>query len=275
MKEPSIGIIGGGVVGGAVKNFFRDAKVYDKYKESDRIAEVAKARFIFICVPTPFNGGLDLSMVDDAVVNAVSHLADPGNQLVVIKSTVWPGTTQKYQDKYPQANFAFNPEFLRDKYAKEDFLKNDRQIVGYTAKTKDSPLVRELLEILPQATYQKLVPAEVAEMVKYASNTYLAMHVIFANQIYDLCQGLGVDYEEVREAIKSDKRIGQSHWEILHTEASLQSTKSEVYRGYGGKCFPKEMDTLIVEGQKLGVDVGLFESAQKINLKLNRGKYDQ
>src|SRR3989344_6689708 len=182
----TVGIIGGGMVGGAVKNFFESAKVYDKYKKFDTIVEVGRAKFIFICVPTPTNDdGIDLSMVDEAVANAVSHLVDSENQLIVIKSTVLPGTTQAFQDKYPGINFAFNPEFLRDKYAAEDFVKNDRQIVGYTSKTKSSLLISELSDILPKAAYRKTVRSEVAEMIKYAGNTFLALKVIFANQIYD------------------------------------------------------------------------------------------
>lgn len=270
-----IGIIGGGIVGGAVKSFFPDAKVYDKYKPIDAIGEVGLAHFIFICVPTPYNNGLDLSMVDDAVANAVSHLSDPESQLIVIKSTALPGTTESYQAKYPNANFAFNPEFLRDKTAKEDFINNDRQIVGYTKKTKDSPLVKELLEILPRAPFAKIMPATDAEMIKYAGNTFLALQVIFANQIFDICQGGGISYELVKETIKADKRIGKSHWEIFHTESSLASNVSDAYRGYGGKCFPKDINSLIHQGRSLGVDVSLFETGREINLELNGGRYDK
>lgn len=275
-EKATVGIIGGGVVGGAVKNFFKDAKVYDKYKPLDPITEVAKQRFIFICVPTPTNEqGIDLSIMDEAIANTVSNLANPANQLIVIKSTAWAGTTQAYQDKYPQVNFAFNPEFLRDKTAKEDFINNDRQIVGYTKKTKDSPLVKELLDILPKAPYQKIVPAEDAELIKYAGNTYLALQVIFANQIYDICQAAGVNYNDVKEALRSDKRIGKSHWEIFHTESSLKSTVDEVYRGYGGKCFPKDMEVLIREVKKLGIDGSLFALGRSVNMDLNGGKYAQ
>lgn len=273
--NPTIGIIGGGVVGSAVKNFFPTARVYDKYKNLDTIEEVGKCRFIFICVPTPYEHGLDLSMVDDAVANAVQHLTDSVNQLIIIKSTSWAGTTQAYQDKYLAANFAFNPEFLRDKTANEDFIHNDRQIVGYTTKTKDSPLVKELLSILPQAPYQKLMPSGAAELTKYAGNTFLALQVIFANQLYDICEAAGINYNEVKEAVKSDHRIGPSHWEIFHTESSLQSTVGEVYRGYGGKCFPKDMDVFIHEAKKLGVDLVLFETGRAVNLELNGGKYDR
>lgn len=274
-SEPTIGIIGAGVVGGAVKNFFKNARVHDKYKPSDHIAEVAKQRFIFICVPTPFRGGLDLSIVDEAVENAVSHLADPARQLIVIKSTALPGTTQAYQDKYRGANFAFNPEFLRDKTANEDFINNDRQIVGYTSKTKDSPLVQELLSVLPQAAYAKIMPAVDAELIKYAGNTFLALQVIFANQIYDICRAAEVDYESVKEAMVSDQRVGPTHWDIFHTESSLPSTLAQAYRGYGGKCFPKDINSLVVAGRGLGLDMSLFETAREVNLELNGGRYDQ
>src|SRR3989344_3069925 len=269
MKEQSIGIVGGGIVGGAIKNFFKDARVYDKYKNLDSIEQAAGARFVFICVPTPYENGLDLSMMDDAVGNTVAPLADPANQLVVIKSTVLPGTTEHYQHKYPQANFAFSPEFLRDKTANEDFISNDRQIVGYTAKTKDSPLAGELLSLLPPAPYKKLMPASAAEMIKYSGNNFLALQVIFANQIYDICQAAGINYDEVKKAIKSDKRVGNSHWEIFHTESSIPSTVDEVYRGYGGKCFPKDLEAFITEAKKLGVDISLFETGRSVNLELN------
>lgn len=274
MIEYLVGIIGGGVVGGAVKNFFKDVKVYDKYKPSDSIEEASSSRFIFVCVPTPYNGGFDLTILDEAVENVASHLPDPENQLIVIKSTALPGTTERYQQKYPQANFSFNPEFLRDQTATEDFIKNDRQIVGFTSKTKDHPLISELLRILPRAPYQKIVPATVAEMIKYASNTFLALRVIFTNQIYDICQALDIDYEAVKEAVTADKRVGASHFEIWHTESSLERNRGQTYRGYGGKCFPKDINSLIAEGKQLGVDMSLFEAAHEVNLLLNQGKYD-
>lgn len=266
------------MVGSAVKNFFTGAKVYDKFKPLDSIIEVGNARFIFLCVPTPAQGqGLDLSIIDEAVANTVAHLQAPANQLIVIKSTVIPGTTSDYQKRYPQTNFAFSPEFLRDRTAAADFQDSftDRQIIGYTERTKNHPLVAKLMEILPPAQYQKIVPAEAAEMIKYAGNTFLAMEVIFANQIYDICQALGIDYEEVKQAIVADKRIGKSHWEIQHTESSLHSTRTAEYRGYGGKCFPKDMNSLIIWGRGLGVDMSLFETAREINQKLNGGRYDQ
>ncbi len=271
----TIGVVGGGVVGGAVKSFFQLAKVYDKYKPMDSLEEVAQARFIFICVPTPYNDGLDLSIVDEAIAEVVKRMTNPADQLLVLKSTAWPGTTQKYQDQYPQIKFVFNPEFLRDKTANEDFVKNDKQIVGFTSLTKSDPLITELMNILPPAPYKAIVSSETAEMIKYTGNNYLALKVIFANQIYDICEALGGDYERVQKAVVSDKRIGPSHWDIFHTESSLHSTKKESYRGYGGKCFPKDLNSLVKEGNKLGVDVSLFEAARLVNLALNGGRYDQ
>lgn len=275
MTENTIGVIGGGIVGGAVKNFFKDAYVYDKYKPMDSIEDVARARFIFICVPTPYENGLDLSIMDEAIGNVVSRASDAAEQLIVIKSTALPGTTENYQKKYPQANFAFNPEFLRDKSANEDFIKTDRQIVGYTSKTKGHPLVSELLSILPRAPYEKLMSSGEAEMIKYAANTFLALQVIFANQLYDFCQAAEVNYDDVKAGVKADKRVGMSHWDIFHTEQSTEATKSEIYRGYGGKCFPKDINSLIKQGHDLGIDVSIFEAGRDVNLALNGGKYDR
>lgn len=275
IKQNSIGIMGAGMVGGAVKSFFSSAVIYSPSKQLDSIAKVAESQFVFICVPTPYREGLDLSMMDDAIENVVKHLIDKDNQLIVIKSTAWPGVTQKYQDKYPEVNFAFNPEFLRDRTASEDFAHPDQQIIGFTTKTKDHPLVKSLMEILPQSPYQSFMPSETAELVKYGDNSFLALRVIFANQIYDVCQVLGIDYDEVKEAVKADKRIGTSHWEIMHTEESLKQNKSKPYRGYGGKCYPKDVSTLIFEGNKLGIDVSLFERAREVNFKLNGGEFDE
>ena len=131
------------------------------------------------------------------------------------------------------------------------------------------------MSILPRAPYERIVSSQEAEMIKYAGNTFLALRVIFANQIFDICKGAGISYEAVKEAIKSDKRIGKTHWEIFHTESSLDKNRGEAYRGYGGKCFPKDVNSMIHEGRRLGVDMSLLEVAREVNLELNGGQYDK
>ncbi|TSA45685.1 UDP-glucose/GDP-mannose dehydrogenase family protein, partial [bacterium] len=209
----------------------------------------------FIAVPTPFNeknGGYDDSAVKDALSKVKS------GKIAVIKSTVLPGSTEKFQRIYPGKTILFNPEFLRAKTANRDFMKPDRQVVGFVnrAGKKAAPKV---LKVLPKAPFSAIVKSKEAEMIKYFSNSYLATRVVFANQIYDLCRKLGnVDYDVVRKCLIRDKRIGDSHFEIFH----------EGYRGYGGGCFPKDVRALLQLAKKMKVDMGLLKTAEKINNRL-------
>lgn len=253
MSSPKIGIIGVGVVGGAVYHHFPDAIPYSPHKYAHNKEKIKEADIFFICAPTPYNieaGGFDLSAVDDGL-----KLIE-GEKVVVIKSTVWPGTTEKYQKLYPQHKFLFNPEFLRAVSAVEDFQNPDRQFVGYTESSKD--IAEDILNLLPKAPFSRIIPTTEAEMIKYFGNTFLATKVVFANQMYDICQALALDYDLVRECVAGDARIGPSHLEVMH----------EGYRGYAGMCFPKDMRAFIQFGEKLGVDLQLLRKAEEINNRL-------
>jgi len=293
-KKTNIGIIGLGYVGGAVRHWFElkenrgkfDIYFYDKYKNIGSVQEVNKADIIFIAVPTPFYDktsactelhsdppennkergeprgerkralrGYD----DSAVYDAVSNIKD--GKVVVIKSSVLPGTTDKLQKESPNKTFLFNPEFLTTKNATNDFLKPDRQIIGYT--NEESRAVAEtIVNILPKALFTKIIKAREAEMVKFFGNTFLSMRVVFTNQMYDFCQRLGIDYESVIECAGRDTRIGYSHFDIFN----------EGYRGYGGMCFPKDVKALIQFADKLGIDLELLKKMDEINEKLRKLK---
>lgn len=253
-KRYTIGVIGGGVVGQAVAGFFPGAKIYDKFKAFDAREEVLGQDIIFVCVPTPYKEGFDRSALDD-VFATLSELED---KIVVIKSTVLPGTTDYYQEKHPKLRVLFNPEFLSDKKAREDFLLPDKQLVGFTAASQD--IATEVLNILPDAPYKRVVPAKAAELVKYAINSFYASKVIFGNLIYDLAESLGVEYGEVKEAFTSDKRITDSHFDVWHGG----------YRGFDGKCLPKDLKALIDFGRQNGADVSLLEVIDGLNQKYNK-----
>ena len=107
------------------------------------------------------------------------------------------------------------------------------------------------------------MPSGEAEMVKYFGNTWFATKVIFANQIYDLCQKLGIDYERIMEASAADKRIGRTHLDVFH----------KGYRGYGGKCLPKDIKALIQFADGKGVDLKLHKTVEEINNKLVEGRW--
>ena len=199
------GIVGVGVVGGAVRNYFElqgiKPLLYDRFSGLGSLDEVNEADVIYVCVPTPYVSGRGFD--DSAVIDALSRLS--GEKLVVVKSTVVPGTTEKLQRIFPQHHLLFNPEFLREASANDDFLTPDRQIVGYCEGGES--LAQAVLETLPRAPHESVVPASVAEMTKYATNSFLAMKVIFANELFDLCETLGVDYELVKQGFGVDAQL--------------------------------------------------------------------
>jgi UDPglucose 6-dehydrogenase len=249
--------MGVGVVGGAVRNYLEltgiQALLYDPGKGLGSLREINEAELVYVCVPTPYVAGVGFD--DSAVGDAISHLRS--GKTVVIKSTVLPGTTDKFQRLFPQQTVLFNPEFLRENSANEDFLTPDRQIVGYCGV--DSDLASAILETLPRAPYEAVVPAAVAEMTKYATNSFLALKVIFGNEMFDLCQSLGIDYELVKQGIGVDKRIGDSHFNVLDAG----------YRGYGGKCLPKDTMSLLDLADGAGVEMRLLQAAHEVNLRLH------
>jgi UDPglucose 6-dehydrogenase len=256
--ELKIGIMGSaGMVGGAVKRYFEKRGitplVFDKYKNEGSLEEVNLADMVFVCVPTPYDeasGGFDLSYVK----NALSSIS--GEKIVVIKSTVLPGTTNKLQEEFAEHKLLFNPEFLTQSSADNDMSFPDRQIVGYTAKSFN--VAGTLMRLLPLAPFERIVPASEAEMIKYFGNTWFSAKVVFANQIYDLCAKLGIDYDIVRECVGADKRIGSSHLEIFHGG----------YRGYGGACLPKDTRALIQFGAHQGVQMDLLKKVEEINNRI-------
>jgi len=251
-----IGIVGLGFVGRAVQHYFLREHitpvVYDTGKHIGSLQEVSEADIIFLCLPTPFKNpeGYD----DSALWGTMKYIE--GKKIIVIKSTVLPGTTDEMQNTYPQHTILFNPEFLRAKTALKDFLHPQRQIIGYTKKSR--PIAKRVLALLPKAPRQMVMRATEAEMVKYFCNAFLALRVVFANQMYDLCEALGINYERVKNAAGYDPRIGHSHFDIFH----------DGYRGYGGSCLPKDVKTLAQFAQKKGVKVELLKITDSINEKL-------
>lgn len=251
------------MVGGSLSRYLREVRniehvSYDPPMGLDNVDEINTADIIFVCVPTPYNsdnGGFDLSYVDQAL----SVLRE--GKIIVIKSTVLPGTTNTYQVRYPQHKFLFNPEFLTEATADFDTRNPGRQILGFTTESKD--VAKEVMELLPQAQFSKIIPAMESEMVKYFNNCFYALKVSFANQVYDLCQSLDIDYNLVKEcAVTSAPMMGENHWDVFHKE----------YRGYGGKCLPKDVRSLIQIAKKQGVDMSLLVQAEEYNKTLTEHK---
>ena len=198
MKKEKIGIIGWGIVGHALSEGFKEHEIhrYDKFKDSESLEEVVKkSEFIFICVPTPMKKGrIDLSIMDEDIAQIVKY-TDNTDKIVIIKSTVVPGTTDSYQKKYPDTNFAFNPEFLREKTYVEDFLNPDRIVIGTENKTAAERIERLYKNRFPDCPVLITRPTS-AELAKGMSNSLLATIVIFNNVMCELCLALGIEYNE-------------------------------------------------------------------------------
>jgi len=251
-----IGIMGAGVVGGALLSYLesqgRAVRVYDPPKGHASVDAIEEADIVFVCVPTPYTTGVGFD--DSFLLDAVDRIG--GRKVVVIKSTVLPGTTELLQERYPRHRFMFNPEFLREVSAFEDFVRPDRQIIGCTAASRGD--AQRVMELLPRAPFERICAAGEAEMAKYVANSFLAVKVSYANEVFDLCAEIGVSYEQVRDMVAADARIGGSHMDV-HDSG---------YRGYGGKCLPKDSKSLLDLARSSGVEMRVLAAADRVNASL-------
>lgn len=252
-KKPKVGIVGLGMVGKPLLKYFSESGwkrgenlfCFDSTKEEFKDS-LKTAKIIFVCVPTPVHkdGSCDTSIVEEVIK---THNPPTGgkNKVFVIKSTVEPGTAQKLQKKY-KTPVLFNPEFLTEVNAWNDFMNPDRQIVAHSLSSK---YARNLIKILPKSQFKNIcdINSTEAELGKYASNVFGALKVVYSNIVADFATALGVDYENVRKVFASDRRIGD-YWTYV---------KHGNYRGYGGYCFPKDTEALIALGERLGVKKGI------------------
>ena len=248
---------GTGYVGGALAKWFESQNnppvILDK--ENQPWDEVNKAEHIYVCLPTPTTEqGCDTSIIEEAL----AHLE--GGKVIIIKSTVLPGTTKRLQGLYPQHKLLHNPEFLQAATAEYDLRNPDRQIVGYTDKSYT--IAKDIILELPLAPFERIVPSNVSEMVKYGCNTYFAVKNIWANQLYEVCDKLDINYELVKDCISADKRIERTHLDVWHNY--LQKG----HRGFAGQCLPKDIKAFLAFTKGLNVTPSLIAEADKINDRL-------
>lgn len=235
-----IGFIGQGFIG---KNYADDFEnrgfTVVRYARGGEFAQnkakLPECDIVFIAVPTPSTPkGFDYSIVRD-----VLSLVGKG-KIAVIKSTVLPGTTEKLQKQFPRIFLFHSPEFLRERTASFDAAHPDRNIIGIP---KDTALYRrkakEVMRVLPKAPFQRIMHVRDAELVKYGGNCFLYFKVIFSNLLYDLAVKTGMEWNDVKEAIAADPRIGSSHMDPIH-KSGHAGKKEAGGRGAGGHCFIKD-----------------------------------
>ena len=245
-----IGIVGQGYVGTAVKTVFEkhyDVETYDKYQREkgtcDNLGDlVDKSDIIFVCVPTPMNkdGSCDITSVQSVIYSINFHTAD--RKLIAIKSTIPPGTTTKLNKECDNVSVIFNPEFLTEANFIDDFKNQSRIIIG--GERPSTTKLRQVYSLVfPDAKIVK-TGSKTAEMVKYLTNTFLATKVSFANEMYQICDKLNIDYDKVVEYSTYDERLGKSHWAVPGPDGHF---------GFGGSCFPKDINALISLSDDLGL----------------------
>ena len=271
--KTKIGIVGQGYVGTAIKVGFKsyyDVETYDKYSEEKSTMQLAdmveSCEVIFVCVPTPMNkdGSCNIDVVEGVIKQINKLLIDwksDKKPIVVIKSTVPPGTTEKLHKKFKNVNVIFNPEFLTEANFIDDFKNQTRIILGGTRKGTNK--LRQIYsKIFPKAHIIK-THSTIAEIVKYMTNAYLATKVSFANEMYQICEKFDMDYDKVVEYATLDERLGVTHWSVPGPDGEF---------GFGGHCLPKDINGLINVAHDLGVNTGVLGAVVNTNDEVRKNR---
>jgi UDPglucose 6-dehydrogenase len=282
MKElPKVGIIGQGFVGTAImtelsKTF--QVYAYDKdstksivtnlfidKKNIDIKLLVENCEVIFICVPTPmFEDGECDTRIVESVIEDIAKEAEFQNKKVItiIKSTVPPGTTEQLNGISPKVGVTFSPEFLTEANAINDFKFQTRVVLGIDYIEYVEP-ISEIFKIGLSGAEIIIINSKEAEMTKYATNLFLATKVSFFNDIYSLCEKLGINYDHMIEATMYDPRIGNSHYNVPGPDGD---------RGFGGHCFPKDLNAILHIAQKIGLGLPTITGASITNMIVRQNK---
>ena len=298
----SIGVIGQGFVGGSLTTVFSErgetVYTYDKTGKTaqgsfdlsstwslkgmvdyaERVGSAKGHKFsgvYFVCVPTPMyeDGSADLSIVE-SVLEDLANI--PGDRIAVVKSTVPPGSTDTWNKRYNQMGLhvIFNPEFLTEANAINDMREQNRIVLG-----GPRPYINTVRNIFQRA-FPKVpiikTSATTAEMVKYVTNCMLAVKVSFANEVAQICEaldadGLNIDYDKVVEYAKVDRRLGETHWSV---PGPVPTHDGRYVRGFGGHCFPKDINALMSVARKYDVKPSVMQAAWEKNLEV-RGPDDR
>lgn len=259
-----IGIIGKGYVGGAMYENFKDyfsVEVYDTdpNKRTMELEDLVKwSQILFVCVPTPMTAGTgacDSSIVETVVKQIAAINA---GKIVVIKSTVPPGTTQRLA-KETGMTVCFNPEFLTEANYIHDFKYQPLIVIG-SEDIEAADLIYDVYLEFNQRVHAggQIVQVKTAEaeMFKYLANCFLATKVTFLNEMYRLCNTVGIDYNAVADVAKMDKRLGHTHWRVPGPDGKF---------GYGGSCFPKDMAALSHFADTAGSTLWVVTEAIHVN----------
>jgi len=262
-----IGIVGKGFVGSAVQFGFSpetgceaEVRVYDKdlSKSTHTLDEtVNESDFIFLSVPTPSNkdGSMNIDILE-SVLHDIQTVNERRGNIVLIRSTIIPGTTEKLAKKFTKLNIVFNPEFLTERSAKFDFINQSRFILG--GRRRNTARVAELFRwrfgdsiSIIETNFQT------AEMIKYMNNCFFATKISFMNEMKLVADNSNVDWDMAVEGFVRDGRIGHSHLNVPGHDGKY---------GFGGSCFPKDIQAMIRFGESKNLDMDTLKGAWNTNL---------
>ena len=270
-----IGIIGNGFVGKAtniLENKNVNLVIYDIDPNlcvpvGTTLKDICNTDIVFISVPTPMNsdGSCHIGILE-SVVNNIKEICDLNENLIVIRSTVPPGTSD-------HLNCYFMPEFLTEKNFVYDFINNEHWIFGLKHTEQDT-LFKEKITQLFNYSFESnkikfnnlhFVTNKEAEMIKLFRNNYLSVKVGFCNEIAEFCEKKEISYENVRKLAVLDKRIGDSHSKVPGHDGR---------KGFGGTCFPKDTNNLKCEMKKIGMKSYIIENVVDRNETVDRSEKD-
>ena len=267
----NIGIIGNGFVGSAIVSGFSlhaNVKIYDAKPElsTHSLYDVVNGSdYIFVGVPTPMKtvtGGEIVLDIMDSVFNSIvsvkkSENFSYENVVFIIKSTVVPGTVEKYKRMYPNLRIVFNPEFLTERSARLDFINSSRVVLGGEPEDVDS--VEELYKL--RFPHKHIIKTDVAtaQFIKYMCNCFFSVKVSFMNEMKQAAVAGDINWQDAMAGFVSDGRIGNSHLDVPGHDGS---------HGFGGKCFPKDLNAFIHYFKTMGINPTVMLAAWEKNLEV-------
>ena len=268
MDKIVIGVCGFGMVGRAIHHGFAQVADFRIYDIDNRVSEntfeevIRDSNYVFICIPTPMKlstGECDISILDTTMEKCNQYLGSNPEVVIIIKSTIPPGTTSRYIDMYPNMRIVFNPEFLTARTANLDYINSSRIIVA--GKKEDVDSVEKLYRMRFPATPIFKTDTKTAELAKYTANTFFATKLSFFNEIYQICEKLDIDYNKLMEMVIADGRIGNSHYSIPGQDGDY---------GFGGLCFSKDLNALIYKEKELGIKSTVLNAVWEKNLEVRK-----
>lgn len=262
MYKFKVGIIGNGFVGESQAFAFSptcEVLIYDKnpLRSVNSLDEVLSSDYVFVCVPTPMkkNGSQDFSYIENSFKNSKK------GPIYIIKSTILPGSTVYLQNKFKNLDIIFSPEFLTERTAKLDMLTQARIIFG------GDPKLTKKCEILFSQRFMNRTfihtDPTTAEYIKYMNNNFFATKVSIMNEYYRLGKKIGINWDDAIYGFAADHRIGDSHLHVPGPDGKL---------GFGGTCFPKDINALISFADKNDIKMNILEAAWRTNLEVRPEK---